>query len=111
MADTKTVTDQAKGLLSKSIQGQIQLFNRMSTLTTDATKALLAGDKTQPRPTVGEGFRRLVELNLACWSAAADHGLALANDMAAACEKALGLQAAPPVPAPRSRKSAGKAAA
>ena len=111
MADTTSVTDQAKGLFSRTIQGEIKLFNRVSTLTTDATKALFARDKTKPLPSVGEGLTRLVALNLACWSAAADHSLALANDVAAACEQTFGLQAATPDTARRSRKSARKAKA
>jgi hypothetical protein len=110
MADAKKVTEEVKGLFSRSIQGQIKLFNRVSTMTTDAARQVFAGTADKPKLTVGEGLSRLVDLNLACWSAAADHYLALANDCAGAWENALGLQAKPaPQMARRATKPAGKA--
>ena len=108
MNETEKVTDEVKGLFNKSVHGQIQLFNRLSLFASGATKKLFAGDNRKPLPSVGEGLKRVVELNLACWSAAADHGFALVNDVADAYEKALGLTVHTPRSPSKSRRPGAK---
>ena len=90
--NTGKLTDSFKNVLSKTVQGNRQLFNRISTLAADAAKELSADAQSRKLPSATETFNRLAELNLAYWSALADNSLAFANEMAGATERALGLK-------------------
>ena len=93
--DSGKLTDEFKGLYTRTVQGNMNLFKRLSALATDTAKEFSAGPQRKPLPSVGQALTRLAELNLSWFSAAADHSLAFANDLAGAYEKALGFPAAP----------------
>jgi hypothetical protein len=100
--DTGKLTENVTTLFSKAVQGNLQLFNRFSGLATDALKHFSAGASGGKLPSPGETLTRLVDLNLAYWSALADHSLGFANDVAAATERALGVHSRNTPSAPRS---------
>jgi len=88
--DVGKLSDEFKHLFNKTIQGNINLFKRLSMLGMEAVKEFYAGPQRK-LPSIGDGITRLAELNLFYWSAAVDHSLAFANGLAGAYERALDL--------------------
>jgi hypothetical protein len=89
--DAGKVTEDFKNLFTKNIQGNMNLFKRLSAITTEAAKECYSGSQRK-LPSLGESAMRLAELNLFYWSTAAEHTLAFANGFASAYEKALNLK-------------------
>jgi len=112
-SDAGKLTEDFKQLFNKTVQGNMNLSKRLSTMFTNMATGFYAGRGLKSLPSVGEGLTRLAELNLFYWSAAIDHSLAFANSVAGAYEKTLDLKttgsektvAARPVSKTRSRKS------
>jgi hypothetical protein len=90
--DTKELSDKFQALVSKSFKDNAELFKRFTTLYTDGAKEFSSGLKGEPRQEIGASLTKLAELNIAYWSAAANHSLAFGRDVASAYEKAFGLK-------------------
>jgi hypothetical protein len=88
--DAGKLSDESKHLFNKTVQGNINLFKRLSALATEGVKEFYGGPQRK-LPSLGEGITRLAELNLSCWSAAVEHSLAFANGVTSAYERALDL--------------------
>jgi hypothetical protein len=111
-SDAGKLTEEFKQLFNKTVQGNMNLSKRVSTMFTDVATGFYSGRGLRALPSVGEGLTRLAELNLSYWSAAVDHSLAFANSVAGAYEKTLDLKTTggekEPVSKARSRKSPKK---
>ena len=86
------LADDFKNLYSKAIQDNIALANRLSRIASDAAREFSTSAQRKTLPSPIKGFTRMVEFNLACWSALTEHSVAFANEMAGAAERALGLE-------------------
>ena len=112
-SDTGKLTEDFQQLFNKTVQGNMNLSKRLSTMFMNMATGFYSGRGLKSLPSVGEGLTRLAELNLSYWSAAIDHSLAFANSVASAYEKTVDLKttesekavAARPVSKTRSRKS------
>ena len=85
------LADDFKNLYSKAIQDNIALANRLSRIASDAAREFSTSAQRKTLPSPIKGFTRMVEFNLACWSALTEHSVAFANEMAGAAERARGL--------------------
>lgn len=92
--DAGKLADEFKNVFTRAVQGNIDLANRISRLTADASREFSARAQQKSFPSPLESLTRLAELNLAYWSALAEHSLGFANDMAGAVERLLGRQGA-----------------
>jgi hypothetical protein len=112
-SDAGKLNEEFKQLFNKTVQGNMNLSKRLSTMFTNMATEFYAGRGLKALPSVGEGLTRLAELNLSYWSAAVDHSLAFANSVAGTYEKTFDLKAtgtekgaaARPITKTRSRKS------
>jgi len=91
-SDAGKLTEDFKQLFNKTVQGNMNLSKRFSTMFASLATGFYAGRGLKSLPSVGEGLTRLAELNLSYWSAVVDHSLAFANSVASAYEKALDLK-------------------
>jgi hypothetical protein len=103
--ETGRLTDEFKGLFTKTIQADIELFNRLSALSSEAVREFFTGPQRKALPSLGESLTRSVELGISYWTAAAHHSLGFANDVAKAYEKALDLKSPSKEPPHRAVKS------
>lgn len=104
--DTKPANDpplaqEFKDILAQSIEGNLQLLNRVSGMVREGARAFRASSAQPKQP--GEIVNRLVRLNLSYLSLLTKHALAFAGDLTTVTERALGLKpdagtAAPPPP-------------
>lgn len=89
-----------KDILARSIEGNLQLLTRVSGMVREGARALRASSAQPKQP--GEIVSRLVRLNLSYLSLLTKHGLAFANELTTATERAFRLEpkaetaAAPP---------------
>lgn len=90
-SEASKVFDEAKGLLTRTLEADARLLRRVSSLTTDAVRRAAADARARKFPSPTEALSRWAAWNLACWAAAADHGLAFAHEVADATERVLGL--------------------
>lgn len=93
--DTKVTNDpvlakELKDLLSKSIEGNLQLLTRVSGMVREGARVLRASSARPQQP--GEIVSRLVRLNLSYFSLLTKHGLAFADELTTITERALGIK-------------------
>lgn len=79
-----------KDILARSIEGNLQLLTRVSGMVREGARALHASSAQPKQP--GEIVSRLVRLNLSYLSLLTKHGLAFANELTTATERAFGLK-------------------
>jgi hypothetical protein len=79
-----------KEILARSIEGNLQLLTRVSGMVREGARALRASSAQPKQP--GEVVSRLVRLNLSYLSLLTKHGLAFANELTSATERAFGLK-------------------
>ena len=92
-ADSTQVINEFRNLLAKSLQGNMQLFNRFTALAGDAAARFSSSAaRSGTLPSLGETFGSLAQLNLSYWSTLNDHAFAFANDLASATERAFDLK-------------------
>ncbi|MGH8094621.1 MAG: hypothetical protein ACREIF_14315 [Chthoniobacterales bacterium] len=93
MTETAQLFDEVRNVWNRSLQGNMQLFNRFVALASDtAARFSSTAAQTGTLPSPSETFNNLLQLNVAYWSTLTDHGLSFANDLAGAAEKILGVQ-------------------
>src|SRR5438045_13311 len=84
-----TLAKDLKELLSKSIEGNLQLLTRVSGMVREGARVLRAGSVRPQQP--AEIISRLVRLNLSYFSLLTKHGLAFADELTTITERALGI--------------------
>jgi len=89
-ANGSVLAEELKKLLSKNIEGNLQLLTRVSAMVREASQTLGAGPTPPQQP--GEIVTRLVRLNLSYFSLLTKHGLAFADDLTTMTERALGIK-------------------
>jgi hypothetical protein len=90
-----------KDILARSIEGNLQLLTRVSGMVREGARALRAKSDQPKQP--GEIVSRLVRLNLSYLSLLTKHGLAFADELTAATERAFNLKPSVETAAPSSR--------
>jgi hypothetical protein len=79
-----------KDLLTKNIEGNLQLLTRVSGMVRQAAGAIGATSTRPQQPS--EFIARLVRLNLSYFSLLTKHGLAFADELTTVTERALGIK-------------------
>src|SRR5438445_13845922 len=84
------LAEDLKDILSKSIEGNLQLLTRVSGMARKAADSVGA-NPVRPSQS-GDIINRLVQLNLTYLSLLTEHGLSFADALATATERALGVE-------------------
>jgi len=102
--EPNAMAEELRGILTRSVEGNLQLLTRVSNLAREAAQSAgTNATKTPPQPT--EVINRIVRLNLSYLSLLSKHGLAFADELATATEKALGLRTTGTMSSPGQKES------
>ena len=103
--EPSVLAEDLRDILTRSIEGNLQLLSRVSGLVRDAAGAITAGNARSPQQP-GELANRLVRLNLSYLSLLSKHGLAFADELTTVTERTFGLKTTATTEATRSPSTA-----
>jgi hypothetical protein len=90
-SDPSILAGELREILTRSVEGNLELLTRVSNLARDAANSLGANaGRAQQQP--GDVINRIVRLNLSYLSLLSKHGLAFADELTTVTERALGLK-------------------